>query len=213
MQGFKTILVAILSLAGVVAAKYGFDFPVDDQAVAATAIMTVVMTFMRIITKGPVKLPGSGELNSSVLVTALAVAVLCLGGCAQLKQKAESGDLTISIAVQVATLRYVENSAGGVDVDKLNRVYDHAVAIRAYLDRDVALSIDDLEGYINSRIDYTQLSISEQVAARAFIEVLSDYLRAKADQLENTNDNIRDGKVVAYYIVGLVIDTLEPYHG
>lgn len=54
LEGFRTILVAVLSVAGVVLAKYGFDFPVEDQTAIATGIMTVLMIAMRVITKSPV---------------------------------------------------------------------------------------------------------------------------------------------------------------
>ena len=59
MEGFKTILIAVASVAGVVGAKYGFDFPISDQAEIVSYIYGAVMIAMRVITKGPVKLPGA----------------------------------------------------------------------------------------------------------------------------------------------------------
>lgn len=141
-----------------------------------------------------------------------AVAVLwALSGCAELLQRAESQDLTLTVAVQVATLRYIENDQGGADAAKIERVYEHAVALRDYLDKETAVSIDDLQDYLNGRINYTRLSLSEQVAARTFVQALSDYLKLKAGQVESTSASFRDGRVVAYYIIDTVIDTLEPY--
>jgi hypothetical protein len=53
-SGFKTILVAILSLVSVVASRYGFDFPIEDQTIIVTSIMSTLMIVLRLVTKTPV---------------------------------------------------------------------------------------------------------------------------------------------------------------
>lgn len=54
LEGFRTILVAVLSVAGVVLADYGFDLPVEDQTTIATSVMAVAMIVLRLVTKSPV---------------------------------------------------------------------------------------------------------------------------------------------------------------
>jgi hypothetical protein len=53
-SGLKTILVAVLSLVSVVASRYGFDFPIEDQTIIVTSIMSTLMIVLRLVTKTPV---------------------------------------------------------------------------------------------------------------------------------------------------------------
>lgn len=54
LSGFKTILTAILSIVSIVAGKYGFDLPIEDQSVIITSVMSTLMIVLRIVTKTPV---------------------------------------------------------------------------------------------------------------------------------------------------------------
>jgi len=60
-SGLKTILIAILSLVGVIAGKYGLDFPVEDQTIIVTSIMSTLMVTLRLFTKTPVGVSSKKE--------------------------------------------------------------------------------------------------------------------------------------------------------
>lgn len=82
LEGFRTILVAVLSIVGIVAAKYGFDFPVEDQTELVGYIMGISMIAMRLITKKPAgKLNNPNVLKTSVLSVCLAIMLVMVSGC------------------------------------------------------------------------------------------------------------------------------------
>lgn len=149
---------------------------------------------------------------SSLFVTILML--IAISGCEVLDRldgTTINGNFAATFLTQYATLKYVETDQNNIDVVKANKVYDHAVDVLRYLDSDIEISIDELESYVVSKVDWGDMSPADTVAARTFINFLSAELKQKVNEIEEETGVIQDKLVVAREIVEIVIGTLEPY--
>lgn len=134
----------------------------------------------------------------------IAVAVLLLTACSVFN-KINVDNASTRFIVQYAALKYVEGSTG-IDTERAARVYGHVKAVRGYLEASAQVSVGDLEQYIISRVDWSDLSPADTMAARAFITYLAAELNSRLEV-----DQEIDRLVVARDLVDLVAYTLEPY--
>lgn len=132
------------------------------------------------------------------------ITLLALSGCGTLG-KIDLDSASTRFVVQYAALKYVESSTG-IDAAKAVRVYGHVTAVRGYLERSNRVSVVNLETYIINRVDWTELTPADTIAARAFISYLSAELESRIQA-----DYELDRLVVARDLVDLVAQTLEPY--
>lgn len=137
-------------------------------------------------------------------VILIVAAVLLLTACSVFN-KINIDNASARFIVQYAALKYVEGSAG-IDTERAARVYGHVKAVRGYLESSAQVSVVDLEQYIISRVDWSEMSPADTMAARAFITYLAAELNSRLEA-----DQEIGRLVVARDLVDLVAYTLEPY--
>jgi len=134
----------------------------------------------------------------------VAVAVLLLTACSVFN-KINIDSASTRFIVQYAALKYVEGGSG-IDTERAARVYGHVKAVRGYLEASAQVSVSGLEQYIISRVDWSDLTPADAMAARAFITYLAAEMNSRLEA-----DQEVDRLVVARDLVDLVAYTLEPY--
>lgn len=90
MEGMKTLFVALVGSIITLLAAFGLDVTDEQQDAINGFLLTawpVAMIVMRLVTKGPVKIPGkggsqSGFVHPALLVVLLTLGVVFIGGCA-----------------------------------------------------------------------------------------------------------------------------------
>lgn len=125
---------------------------------------------------------------------ALIIAVLTITACA-----------SMNVATPIAryvTLDYISTDTG-VDVEKAQRVHDHAVAVKAYLESDTLVSVAQLEKYIVDRVDWSKLSLADTVLAQEFIHYFAVEMQSRTEEASHP--------VVASDLIDVVIRTVDLY--
>lgn len=212
LNGFKTILVAVLSMLGVVGAKYGFELPVDDQAELVSYIMGAAMIVMRLVTKGPVKVPGQNEhdvLRSHWAVGVFVAAVMMLSGCAQL-DSFESDPLKkagAGIVLRHGVDEFIRRD--DVPADRAAKVKRYAVIFQSALSRDDT-SIESLDSFLISQLPREQMLPGDYQDAVLIIQGVVAVIREEVSGLPEAKQ-IDSARLSANYFLDVAVGVAETY--
>ena len=131
-------------------------------------------------------------MAKSFLIPAV-LASLLFSGCALLEQ-VEQSPLAAHIAVQQATLRYIDG-----DVEKAQRVVDVAEQVKEYAAGTVTIALLDV--YLRAQIKWDKISMADALLLDALLVELSERMEQKMGEGELSPEDLASVERVVGWVI------------
>lgn len=140
-----------------------------------------------------------------IFAKVLIVMLLASTGCNTISNGDKRSQFFAQLAIEQATMKFIERSENPLAY--ANEVVAIAEEIKEYTDDTKSIRVFDLVEQIHSKVPYTQMALSDQVMARALIDLIAMEIETRAEKVKIDAET----KIAVSKIASIVIRAAEYY--